>query len=187
MILQIRNMVSDRCITMVQNELINFGLPYKAVELGAVELNDKISLKQLQSIDIALKNIGLEIIIEKKYRLVNKIKDVIDQYIGLPEGIRKPVLSEYICKKVNFDYNYMSSVFKELQGDTIEKYIVKKKIACIKEMLIHDQLSIKEISYKLHYSSIAHLLNQFKKWTGVTPTQFKKIQDRKFSTLGMCE
>jgi AraC-like DNA-binding protein len=175
MMLQIRNMESDRCIAMVKNELNKLGLHSKTVELGEVELKENISWEKLQLIDIALRNAGLELMGDKESRLIEKIKAAIYQWINLSDDLPKPNFSDYISKKVNRDYNYLSNLFSGVQGITIEKYIIVQKIERVKELLVYDGLSLSDIVYKLQYSSVAHLSNQFKKVTGLTPSYFRQL------------
>lgn len=175
--LHIRNMESSRCKAMVVNELNKLGLHYKTVELGEVELKENLSREKLLLIDIALKSAGLELINDKKSLLVEKIKAAIYQLIYLSDNLPKPNYSDYISKKVNHDYNYLSNLFSRLQGITIEKYIIAQKIERVKELLVYDELSLSDIAYKLQYSSVAHLSNQFKKVTGLTLSFFRQLRN----------
>ena len=186
MMLQIKNMESERCIMMVKNELNKFGLHYKTVELGEVELKENISNENFQLIDIALRKAGLELMLDKSHRLVEKIKEAIFQLIHLSEDIAKPKFSNYIKRKVNYDYTYLSNLFSRLQGISIEKYIISQKIEYIKELLIQDKLSLNDIAFKLHYNSVAYLSKQFKKIAGLTPTNFKNLYQKELHQA-MCE
>jgi len=176
MMLHIKNMESERCKTVVRNELNKLGLHYKKVELGEVELKAKISREKLKLIDIALKNAGLELLMDNKRRIVEKIKDTVNQVIFLSEDIPKQTFSEYISKIVNHDYTYLSNLFSGIQGITIEKYIITQKIKRVKELLVFGDLSLSDIAFKLQYSSVAHLSNQFKKVTGLTPSFFRNLR-----------
>ncbi len=173
MILNIRNMESNRCKTIVKNELIKLGLRYKSVELGQVELKENVSEIKIQQIDIALKNAGLELIYDKRECLIEKIKATIYQLIYLSDDIPRPNFSKYISKKLHRDYTYLSNTFSGMQGMTIERYIITQKIERVKELLVYDGLSLSDIAFKLQYSSVAHLSNQFKKVIGLTPSFFK--------------
>jgi AraC-like DNA-binding protein len=179
MMLQIRNMESDRCKTMVRNELSKLGLHYKSVELGEVELKGKISGEKLQLIDIALRNSGLELIGDKKIGLIERIKDAVYQLIYLSDDLPKPNFSDFISKKVNYDYAFLSNLFSGQLGVTIEKYIIVQKIERVKELLVYDKRSLNDIAYMLHYSSVAHLSSQFKKITGLTPSFFRQLLNTK--------
>lgn len=174
MMLQIRNMESHRCITRVRNELDNLGIHYKTVELGKVELKDTISADILKLIDITLKQAGLEIIGNKKAALVEEIKAVIHELIYLSDELPKPIYSHYISNKTNYDYTYLSNVFSASEGVTIEKYIIAQKIERVKELLVYTTDSLNNIAFLLNYSSVAHLSNQFKKVTGLTPSFFRE-------------
>ena len=176
MMLQIRNMESDRCVAMVKNELDKIGLNYKTVELGKVEIKDKISSEKLQMIDIALKKSGLELINDRKQLLIEKIKIAINQLIYFSDDFSKQNFSDYISEKVNYNYPYLSNLFSGMQGITIERYMILQKIERVKELLVYDKISLSQIAYKLQYSSVAHLSNQFKKITGLTPTFFRQLR-----------
>ena len=175
MMLQIRNMESDRCITLVKNELNKLGLNYKTVELGEVELKENLSAEKLRLIDIALRNAGLELMADKKNLIIDKIKVAIHQLIFFSDNITRPNFSEYISKKVNRDYTYISNLFSSVQGVTIEKFIIAQKIERVKELLVYEELSLSDIAFKLQYSSVGHLSNQFKKVTGLTPSFFRQF------------
>jgi AraC family transcriptional regulator len=175
MMLQIRNMESNCCIRVVKDELDKLGLSYKSVELGRVEIKDSIAEEKLQQIDIALKNVGFEIIIDSKSLLVEKIKSVIHQLVYLTDEQPRENFSDYISTRVNKDYTYLSNLFSSIEGITVEKYIIDKKIERIKDLMVYEQLSLNEIAYKLKYSSVAHLSNQFKKVTGLTPSSYRGL------------
>lgn len=171
-------MESSRCIAIVKDELIRNGLQYKSVEIGEVELKGKISESKLALIDIALRNSGLEIINDKRKLIIQKIKDAIHQLIYFSDYLNKPMYSEYICKYVNYDYSFLSNLFSGEQGVTIEKYIIEQKIDRVKELLVYGKLSLSDIAFKLQYSSAAHLSNQFKKVTGLTPSYFRQLRQK---------
>ena len=175
MVRQIRNMESECCIAFVKNELHKLGIPYEIVELGKVEFRDNITREELQLIDNALRNTGLELMEDKKSLLYEKIKTAIYQWIYLSDDFNKPNFSEYISKFINRDYVFISNLFSGVQGITIEKYIIAQKIDRVKELLAYTDLSLSDIAFKLQYSSVAHLSNQFKKITGLTPSVFKQL------------
>ena len=179
MLLQIRNMESSRCKTMVMNELNKLGVHYKKVELGQVEILENISGVKLQLIDSALRNSGLELIADKKIGIIEKIKDAIYQLIYLSDDLPKPIFSDYISKKVNRDYASLSNIFSGTLGITIEKYIIEQKIERVKELLVYDKRSLNDIAFMLQYSSVAHLSGQFKKVTGLTPSFFRRLLNAK--------
>jgi YesN/AraC family two-component response regulator len=179
MMLHIRNMESNRCKTAVMNELNRHGILFNTLELGEVELKENISVEKLRLIDLELRNVGLEIIDDKKNSLIEKIKAAIHQLIYLSDDLPKPNYSLYISNKVNRDYTYLSNLFSREQGITIEKYIIVQRIERVKEMLVCSLYSLSEIAFKLQYSSVAHLSNQFKKITGLTPSHFKKLKSKR--------
>jgi AraC-like DNA-binding protein len=185
--LHIRNMESSRCISMVKNELNRLGFLYKSVELGEVELLENISRENFRLIDIELRNAGLELIADRNSLLIEKIKAAIHQLIYLTNDLPKPNYSHYISEKVHVDYNSLSHIFSGDQGVTIEKYIIAQKIERIKELLVYDNSSLSDIAYELQYSSVAHLSNQFKKVTGLTPTFFRQHRKNQPQILKMCE
>lgn len=168
-------MESTCCIKIVEEELSKLGLNYKTVELGRVEINETVSEEDMHLFNAALKDAGLEIIFDNKILLVEKIKKVIHQLIYLSDNQPKYTFSEYISKELNHDYPYLSFLFSSMVGINIEKYIIGQKVERIKELLVYDQLDLNEIAFKLNYSSVAHLSNQFKKVTGMTPTFYRQL------------
>lgn len=177
MMLHIRNMESSRCKTAVKNELVRLGLHYLSLELGQVELKENISGEKLQLIDKGLRNVGLELIDDKQKIIIEKIKAAIHQLIYSSDDLPKPNYSIYISKMVNRDYTYLSNLFSNMQNVTIEKYIILQKIERVKELLVNQKCSLSEIAYRLQYCSVAHLSNQFKKITGITPSFFRQLQN----------
>jgi len=176
MVLYIRNMESARCKMAVKTELNKLGIRYKSIELGEIELNETISGHLLKQIDTALRNSGLELIDDKKSRLIEKIKEAIYQLIYLSDDLVKPNISEYLSQKVKYDYTSLSNLFSKAQGITIEKYIIAQKIERVKELLVYENISLSDIAFKLQYSSVAHLSNQFKKVTGLTPSFYRQLR-----------
>jgi len=172
-------MESSRCISVVKNELNKLGMQYKKVELGLAELKSPASQDKLDLLDHALKSVGLELMDDVKNKLVKKINAAIYQLIYLSDDFPKPNFSQYISNKVNFDYTYLSSIFSGVHGITIAKQIIFQKIERVKELLINGDLSLGDIAFKLQYSSVAHLSNQFKKITGLTPSFFRQLRNNK--------
>ncbi len=170
--LLIKNMVSLRCKIIVKSELKKLDLHYTIVELGEVEISQKLSSKKQQLLKTALLKFGLEVMDDKKSMLIEKIKNIIVEMIHYSD--EPPVLnfSHYLSKKLNYDYNYLSALFSEVKGTTIEHYMIAHKIERAKEMLIYNELTLTDIAYKLHYSSAAHLSTQFKIVTGLTSSLF---------------
>jgi AraC-like DNA-binding protein len=179
MMLQIRNMESDRCISLVKNELCKLGFQYKSVELGKVEFKANLSFDQLKIVDAALRNSGLEIMEEKQNQVIKNIKASIYQLIYKSDGEPKINLSDYLSRRVNFDYAYLSNLFSGIQGITIEKYFILMKIERVKELLIQGKQSLSNIAFIMRYSSVAHLSNQFKKITGMAPSVFSGSRNNK--------
>jgi YesN/AraC family two-component response regulator len=169
-------MVSTRCKMIVQLELLKLGLHCTLVELGRVETIEVISAEQIDKIKIALLQCGLELMDNKKSILIEKIKNVIIDMVYYSDYQLKTNFSDYLSKKLNFDYTYLANIFSEEQGSTIEHFIIFNKVQRIKELIGYNELNLTEISWKLHYSSVAHLSTQFKKVTGVTPSHFKHLE-----------
>lgn len=173
-------MVSLRCKIAVKTALDNMGLHYKDVDLGEVNLiEDTLTQGQHDHLQYVLHKSGLELMEESKSVLIEKIKNVVVEMIHYSEDLPLFKISEYISKKLNHDYTYLSNQFKEVVGTTLQHYILLHKIEKAKELILYDELTLIEISYKLHYSSVAHLSNQFKQLTGLTPSHFKKLHSYK--------
>jgi YesN/AraC family two-component response regulator len=168
---------------VVKSELEKLGLDYTSVDLGEVELKDEITDELRLQLSEALKKIGLELMDDKKSILVEKIKGIIIEMVHYSDDQIKINLSDYISGKLNHDYTYLSNLFSEVKGTSIEKFYLSHKVEKVKELLVYDELSLTEIAFRLHYSSVAHLSNQFKKITGLTPTHFKKLKQNRRSGL----
>ena len=177
-------MVCIRCKMLVKAELQKLRLHYTSVELGEAEINEDISAAQIDHLSIALKKIGLELMDDKKSILVEKIKTNIIELVHYNDDQIKINLSDYLSEKLNLNYTYLANLFSEVKGTTIENFYLSHKIEKVKELLVYDELSLTEIAEKLHYSSVAHLSNQFKKMTGLTPSYFKNLKHKRSSTLG---
>jgi AraC-like DNA-binding protein len=176
-------MVSIRCKMAVKSELDKLGLHYRKVDLGEVDIRENITPEQRNQLKTSLLKSGLELMDDKKAILIEKIKNVIIEMIHYADEPPKTNFSDYLCEKLNYDYTYLANLFSEVTGITIEHFIISHKIERVKELLIYDELNLTEISYKLNYSSVAHLSNQFKKVTGLTPTFFKQLKYKKRITL----
>jgi AraC-like DNA-binding protein len=181
--LYIKNMVCIRCKIVVKDELTNLGLHYTTVELGEVDLVENISAEQRDQIKAALLRSGLELMDDKKSVLIQKIKNVIIELVHYSDEPLTINFSQHLSQKLNHNYTYLANLFTEVQGITIEKFIIAHKIERVKELLVYNELTLTEIAYKLHYSSVAHLSAQFKKVTGLTPTFFKNLKDKRRSML----
>jgi AraC-like DNA-binding protein len=176
-------MVSLRCKMVVKEELKKLGINFLNISLGEVELMDKISQTQLEEMRIALKQSGLELMDDKKSVLIEKIKDIIIEMVHYEDELPQVNFSEYLSTKLNYNYTYLANLFSETEGTTIEHFIIIHKIERVKELIIYDELNLTEIAWKLHYSSVAHLSHQFKKITGLTPSFFKSLKDKKRDNL----
>ncbi|RSC93335.1 helix-turn-helix domain-containing protein [Tenacibaculum singaporense] len=176
MTLIIKNMVCNRCILVIQNELDKLGIRVKNIKLGEVILEKELTSDEKESLDKVLLDLGFEIIDDKKSRIIEKIKNLIINLVHHQDSETKINLSELLSNELHHDYNYLSNLFSEVEGTTIEKYFIAQKIEKVKELLVYDELSLSEIAFRLHYSSVAYLSNQFKKVTGLTPSHFKKIR-----------
>ena len=181
--LYIKYMVSIRCKMMVKSELDKLGLHYGVVDLGEVEVREKITDAQRDQLKIALLKSGLELMDDQRAMLIEKIRNVIVEMVHYADELPRTKNSDYIGEKLNYDYTYLANLFSEATGITIEHYIIAHKIERVKELLLYDELNLTEISYKLNYSSVAHLSSQFKKVTGLTPTFFKQLKHKKRKTL----
>jgi AraC-like DNA-binding protein len=168
---------------MVKHELERLGLHHMSIELGMIEIVETIDEEQKAMLKYNLARSGLELLDDKKNILIDKIKNVIIEMVHYTDEIPKVNYSDYISEKLDYDYTYLSNLFSEVKGITIQHFIIKHKIERAKELILYDQLNLSEISYKLHYSSVAHLSNQFKKVTGHTPTFYKKLGKKRRGNL----
>ena len=164
---------------VVKEELKKLGLHFIVVDLGEVEIMENISKAQEQQLKQALLESGLEFMDDKKSILIEKVKNVLTEMIHHSDELPKVNYSDHISEKLDYDYTYLSNLFSEVKGITIQQFIIINKIERAKELLLYDELSLTEISYKLHYSSVAHLSNQFKKITGLTPSNYRQMKDKK--------
>jgi AraC-like DNA-binding protein len=176
-------MVCIRCEMVVKADLENLGLHYTNVKIGEAEIIEQMTPKQLKRLDAELQKSGLQLMDDKKAVLVEKIKAAIIELVHYTEKQIRVNLSDYLSEKLNYDYTYLSNLFSEVKGITIEKFFLTHKIEKVKELIVYDELNLTEIAYKMHYSSVAHLSNQFKKITGLTPTHFKKLKNKRRGTL----
>lgn len=182
--LHIKNMVCPRCIKAVKEILLSQKIPAKDVQLGEATLEKPLNKNQLEALEKALKQEGFELIDDKRSRIVSQIKNILIELIhyGDLEALHQN-MSDYLTQKIHKDYHYLSNIFSESENLTIEQFVIFQKIEKVKELLVYDELSLSEISFNMGYSSVAHLSAQFKKITGFTPTQFKKLKDHKRQPL----
>lgn len=172
-------MVSNRCKMAVKEELKKLGLHFIVVDLGEVEIMENISTALCKELKAALLLTGLELIDDRRSVLIERIKTVIIDMVHHAEEGVKIKFSHYLSEKLDHDYTYMANLFSEVQGTTIEQFIIAHKIERIKELIIYNDLNITEIAWKMNYSSVAHLSNQFKKMTGLSPSHFKRLKDKR--------
>lgn len=168
---------------VVKQELQKLGLHYVNVDLGTVEILENITESQKFQLAYNLKEFGLILLDKKRNIIIEKIKAVIIEMIHYSDELPHVNYSDYISEKLGYDYTYLANTFSEVKGITIQQYIIVNKIERVKELLMYDELNLTEISYKLHYSSVAHLSNQFKKVTGLTPTYFKGLKKKRLNNL----
>lgn len=181
--LYIKFMVSLRCKMVVKAELNKLGLRYIVVELGMVEILDDITEEQREELKENLLKSGLQLLDDKRSILIEKIKNVIIETINDPERLSKINYSEHISAELDSDYTYLSNIFSEVKGITIQQFIIINKIEKVKELVLYDEINLTEIAHKLHYSSVAHLSNQFKKVTGLSPSYFRKLAQKRKENL----
>ncbi len=176
-------MVCIRCQMVVKAELEKLHLRYMDVKIGEINLFENITPAKLKQLDIALRKSGLELMDNKKKILVEKIKGLIIELVHYTDEQIKVNLSDFLSEKLNYDYTYLANLFSEVKGITIERFYLAHKIEKVKELIVYDELNLTEIAYKMNYSSVAHLSNQFKKITGLTPSHFKKLKNKRRRTL----
>ncbi|PSR08587.1 MAG: AraC family transcriptional regulator [Bacteroidetes bacterium] len=177
--LYIKYMVSIRCKMLVKSTLENLGLCHGTVELGEVEVNTPMTDEQREKLKNTLAGLGLELMDDKRAILVEKIKKTIIEMVHYSGELPRIKNSEYLCQQLQHDYTYLANLFSETTGLTIEHFIIAHKIERVKELMLYDELNLTEISYRLNYSSVAHLSKQFKKVTGLTPSFFKKLRHKR--------
>lgn len=184
MTLFIKNMVCLRCKMTVEAELKKLGFDPLSIELGAIVFKDNLIESEVKSIENALKYYGFEVIMDKRSQIIEQIKTAAIDYVFQDnERQQKLNFSDFLEKRLLKDYAYLSNLFSEIEGITIEKHLINLKIERVKELLVYDELTLSEIAFQLGYSSVAHLSNQFKKITGLTPTYFKGIKDKKRQSI----
>lgn len=183
MFLYVKYMVSLRCKMVVQQELEKIGLHCIKVDLGTIEIKETINDSLKRELEKNLKKYGLELLDDRRNILIEKIKAVIIEMIHYSKDMPKVNYSDYISEKLGYDYTYLANTFSDVKGITIQQYIINHKIERVKELLLYEDLNLTEISYELHYSSVAHLSNQFKKVTGLAPSYFKNLKNKKLKNL----
>lgn len=183
MTLYVKNMVCNRCKMVVRAELEKLGLKILSIELGKVEIVESLTQAQKQIVNEAILPLGFQVIDDKKSRLIENIKNLIIELVHQKDSELSTNLSDFLSSRLYYEYSYLSKLFSEVEGVSIEKYFIAQKIERVKELLVYDELSLSEIAFQLHYSSVAHLSNQFKKVTGLTPSYFKNLKNHKRTPL----
>jgi AraC-like DNA-binding protein len=168
---------------VVKEELKRLGIRYVILDLGMVEILEDITEEQRRQLKVNLLRSGLELLDDKKSILIEKIKNVIIEMIHYSDELPRVNYSEFLSEKLGYDYTYLANTFSEVKGITIQQFIIVHKIERVKELLLYNELSLTEISYKLHYSSVAHLSNQFKKVTGLSPSFYKQLKQKRHINL----
>ena len=181
--LHIKNMVCPRCILAVQQILDKLKYNYKNVNLGEVEFHESLSPEQKDVFEKEIKAIGFELIDDRKSRMIEKIKNSIIQKIHHSNDDLNIKWGDFVSEQLNYDYKYLSMLFSSIESITLEQFIIRQKTERIKELIVYDELTLSEIGYQLGYNNVAHLSAQFKKVTGMTPTQFKKTVENRRKTL----
>jgi len=172
-------MVCIRCKMVVKDELTKLGLQYRSVELGEAKLFESITPEHREKFRASLLKFGLELMDDKKAILIQKIKTIIIELVHYSEEPLAINLSAFLADQLHHDYTYLANLFSEVQGTSIEKFLISHKVERVKELLVYNELTLTEIAYKMHYSSVAHLCTQFKKVTGLTPSHFKTLKNKR--------
>lgn len=172
-------MVSNRCKIVVKEVLKELGLHFIVVDLGEIEIMENITDEQRAALKLGLLDSGLELMDDKKAILIERIRILITEMIHHTDELPQINYSSFISQKIGYDYTYLSNIFSEVKGITIQQFIIVNKVERVKELIIYDELNITEIAWKMNYSSVAHLSNQFKKITGLTPSHFKQLKDKR--------
>lgn len=180
-ILHIKNMVCPRCVSAVSQILEELNIEYKTIKLGEVELVSKLTESEKEMVSKKLQDAGFSFISDRKSQLIEQMKNLVVKNIHHSSEVVEVKWAETISRELNLDYKYLSSLFSSVESITFEQYIINQKIECVKEFLVYDEFTLSEIAYKLNYSSVSYLSNQFRKVTGMTPTQFKNagVKNRK--------
>lgn len=181
--LYIKNMVCSRCKMVVKSELEKLGLQPLSVDLGEVGIADELEGYQRQDIHAALQKFGFALLDDKKSVIIERVKNLIVDLVQNKNNQLKTNLSDYLSIELNHDYTYITNLFTQVEGTTIEQYFIAQKIERVKELLVYDEMSLSEIAYQLNYSSVSHLSKQFKKVTGLTPSHYKQLKEKKRNPL----
>jgi AraC-like DNA-binding protein len=172
-------MVCNRCKMVVKSEIEKFGLHPLSVELGEVEIAEALNEQEKSGLNERLLSLGFALMDDKKIRIIEKVKNLIVDLVQNKNSQLKTNLSDYLSTELHHDYSYITNLFSQVEGTTIEQYFISQKIERVKELLVYDELSLSEIAFELNYSSVSHLSKQFKKVTGLTPSHFKQLRENK--------
>ncbi len=175
----VKYMVSTRCKMILHDELLKVGAKAFSIEMGYAEIHEDFTPEQRESLSQALLGIGLEVMDNPKSILIERISSLIVELVSQKDNVPETNYSDYISEKLGYDYTYLANVFSEVKGITIQQFIIMNRIERVKELLVYDELNLTEISYALHYSSVAHLSMQFKKNTGLSPSYYKKLKQKR--------
>jgi AraC-like DNA-binding protein len=186
-ILNIKYDINLACKVILQEHLAKFGIPFEVTGLGEIRVNGNISPEQYEKLETSIKKYGIEIIDNPKTALVQRIKEVIIEMVYMNEKLPDSRISAYIATKLNLSYSYLSKIFTEVTYTSIENYMILQRIERVKQLIIEENLTFTEVAWKMNYSSVAHLSNQFKKTTGLTPTVFQRIIERRNSRYSASE
>lgn len=181
--LYIKNMVCSRCKMVVKSELEKLGLHPVSVDLGEVDIADELKGYKREDIHAALQKFGFALLDDKKSVIIERVKNMIIDLVQNKNNHLRTNLSDYLSKELNHDYTYITNLFTQVEGTTIEQYFIAQKVERVKELLVYDELTLSEISYQLNYSSVSHLSKQFKKVTGLTPSHYKQLKEKKRNPL----
>lgn len=173
--LYIKNMVCDRCKMVVKSRLEELGLHPVSVELGEVEIDKVLSGPDLEQVRSALRTLGFDLLDDRKSRIIQQVKNLIIDLVRTEEPDRRLNLSDYLTAHLPYTYSYISGLFADVEGITLERYHIGQKIERVKELIVYDELTLSEIAFRMGYSSVAHLSNQFKKITGLTPSHYRDV------------
>jgi len=179
----IKNMVCNRCKMVVKSELIKFGLHPTSVELGEVEVTEELTEEKKTQLNKSLFSFGFALMDDKKIRIIEKVKNLIVDLVQNKNNQLKTNLSDYLSRELHHDYTYISNLFTQVEGTTIEQYFISQKIERVKELLVYDEFSLSQIADDMGYSSVSHLSKQFKKVTGLIPSHFKQLKANKRKPL----
>lgn len=173
-------MVCNRCNLVVEDVLNKLDFEYDKVSLGEVDFGSrKISDQQMVVLEKELETLGFEVINDKKSQLIEAIKKTVIELVQSQDGLHHIKLSDYLSQHIAYEYNYLSNLFSGVEGITLERYFILQKVEKVKELLVYDELTLTEIAFQTGYSSLAHLSNQFKSVTGLSPSHFKGLKDTK--------